>query len=83
MTILVATLLDIRMPDHDKKCDTIWYFPLVFVTNIGIVFSSLDIYLKGKSSTLFPCFHIFDEADTELVPLSAVDRRLYDTLRWE
>ena len=48
MTIFVANLHDICMSYHDKKCDTIWNFPFIFITHIRLILLCLYIHLEGE-----------------------------------
>jgi hypothetical protein len=73
MTVVIADLVDFWMSDHDIESYAIGNFPFELISYIGISFFSFFLYFKSETSFLFPCLHVFDEANTEFVPISSMD----------
>lgn len=83
MTVAVADFVHFWVTDHDIESYTIGDFPLKFVSYIWIGFFGLFLDFKSKTGFLFSSFEIFDEANTELVPVSSVNCSLCIVHGWE
>jgi hypothetical protein len=73
MTIAIADLVDFWMTDHDIESDAIGDFPFEFITDIGISFFGFFLDFKSETGFLFSCLHIFDETNSEFVPISSMN----------
>jgi hypothetical protein len=83
MAIAITDLMHFWVTDHDIESNTIGNFPFELITNIWISFFGFFLDFKSKTGFLFSRFEIFDEANTELVPISTVNRRLCIVHCWE